>query len=158
MQGIRPRLELHNLTINDASGRPALSLDNVVGVVGWTSLLRWSPRFYQLEIDAPALAIRRDAQGIIFVAGLPLKDDKSAPDLSAWILDQRVLTVRDARLTWTDGQRNAAPLTLDHVNLRLEKGILGHRFGFTASPPEHLAAKIDLRGKFSGEFWCNIAW
>ena len=156
MQGIRPRLELHNLTINDASGRPALSLDNVAGVVGWTSLLRWSPRFYQLEIDAPALAIRRDAQGTIFVAGLPLTDDKSAPDWSAWILDQRALTVRDARLTWTDGQRNAALLTLDHVNLQLEKGVMGHRFGFTASPPEHLAAKIDLRGKFSGDRLSDI--
>ena len=151
MEGIRPRLELRNLTLKDASGRPALSLDHVVGVVGWTSLLHWSPLFYLLEIDAPALAIRRDTQGNVYVAGLPLKEDISGPDLSTWLLNQHAVTIRDARLTWTDERRKAAPLTLDHLNLQLEKSIVGHRFGFTALPPQALAAKIDLRGRFSGD-------
>ena len=85
MQGIRPRLELHNLAIKDANGNPALSFDNVVGVVAWSSLPRWSPQFYLLEIDAPVLDVRRDAAGHIFVAGLALESEPSAPDISAWV-------------------------------------------------------------------------
>ena len=151
MQGIRPRLELYDFAIKDASGRPALSLDNVVGVLGWTSLWRRSLRFYLLEVNAPVLAVRRDVEGHFFVAGLLVKDNRSVPDISAWILDQYNLVIRDARVTWTDELRQAPPLVLEHLNLQLKQTVVGHRFGVTALPPATLAAKIDLRGNFRGD-------
>jgi uncharacterized protein (TIGR02099 family) len=157
MQGIRPRLELRNLDIKDASGRPALSFNNVVGVLGWTSLLRWSPSFDLLEVTAPELAVRRDAAGIFFVAGLQVNTDRSGPDLSAWLLDQDTVAIRNARVTWTDELRQAPALTLENLNLQLESTFLGHRFGLTALPPAALSGAIDLRGKFRGDSINEIA-
>lgn len=152
MQGIHPRLELHELAIKDSAGRQALNFDNVVGVISWTSLLKWSPRFYLLEIDAPVLAVRRDTSGRFFIAGLEVKNDKSGADLPAWVLDQHRVVIRDARVTWTDELRQAPPLILDQLNLQLEKTLVGrHRFGFTALPPQGLASKFDVRGVFDGD-------
>lgn len=152
MQGIRPRLQLHGLAIKDTAGRPALSFDNVIGVVSWTSLLKLTPHFYRLEVNAPVLAIRRDAGGHLFIAGLPVKLDKSGPDVSAWVLDQYSLVISDASVTWSDEMRQAPPLTLNHLNLQLEKTVVGrHRFGMTMSPPAGLASEIDVRGVFDGD-------
>lgn len=156
MQGIRPRLELRQLSIRDEAGRPALQLDHVTAVVAWSSILHMSPRFYLLQVDAPVLAVRRDAAGRFFVAGLEVKADKSRPDLSAWLLKQHTVAIRDARVTWSDELRRAPPLTLDHLDLQLENSILGHRFGMTASPPPALAPQLDVRGKFSGDSIADI--
>ncbi len=157
MQGIRPRLELRGLAIKDQTGRPALSFDNVAGVVAWTSIFKLSPRFYLLEIATPVLAIRRDADGHVFVAGLAVNTNKSGPDVSAWVLDQHAIAIRDATLTWTDEKRQAPPLVLDHLNLQLEKTVVGrHRFGLTAQPPAALAARLDWRGEFSGNSLAEV--
>ncbi|CAG4883983.1 putative exported protein [Georgfuchsia toluolica] len=157
MQGIRPRLQLHDLAIKDEAGRPALSFDNVVGVVSWISLLKLSPHFYRLEVNAPVLAVRRDAGGHLFIAGLPVKLDRSGPDISAWVLDQHSVVIRDASVTWSDEMRQAPPLTLDQLNLRVEKMVLGrHRFGMTASPPAGLASRLDVRGIFRGDSLADI--
>ena len=157
MQGIRPRLQLHDLAIKDAAGRPALSFDNVIGVVSWTSLLKLAPHFYLLEVNAPVLAVRRDAGGHLFIAGLPVQLNQTGPDISAWVLDQHSVVIRDASVTWSDEMRQAPPLTLDHLNLRVEKTVLGrHRFGLTASAPAALASGLDVRGVFKGDSLADI--
>lgn len=150
MQGIRPRLELDGLSIKDDAGRNALSLNNVTAIVGWSSLLKLSPHLHLLQIDAPVLDVRRDAAGRFFVAGMPIKEEQGGPDFSAWVLDQGRVVIRDARVVWTDEKRNAPPLVLDRLNLRLQRAVVGHRFGLTAQPPAALAGPIDLRGDFTG--------
>jgi hypothetical protein len=72
-QGLHPRLQMGGVTIHDAvPASAALSLDRVDAEVGWSSLLRMRLRLNRLEIDSPQLAIRRGADGQIFVAGLPV--------------------------------------------------------------------------------------
>lgn len=149
-QGLRPRLALHGLEIHDAQGRSALRLDDIEAVLSWTTLLYLEPRLHRLEIHQPALAIRRDAQGQITIAGLPLKQDNNKPGAADWVLKQDQVTVRDASITWTDEQRGAPPLSLSALNFRLDNGLHRHRFGLTALPPAEMASRLDVRGDLKG--------
>lgn len=150
-QGLRPHLRLNGLRIADREGRPALSFDRVEAVLGWSSLLHLDLRLYRLEIDAPQLSMRREANGQIFVAGLPLKrDDGGDSRLSDWVLAQGQIVIRDATLQWDDALRQAPTLVLNKVNLNLKNSGRRHRIGLTAEPPPALAARIDVRGDFRG--------
>lgn len=151
-QGLRPGLALHGFAVRDRQGRPALALDNVAAELSWTSLLHFSLRLHRLEIVAPALAIRRDAQGQIFIAGLQLnaQTPENRNDFSDWLLAQHRVVVRDASIVWQDELRGAPPLTLRRLNFHLQNDGNRHRFGLTADPPHELAARLDLRGDFKG--------
>lgn len=151
-QGLRPYLALRGLQIHDREGRPALAFDNVEAELSWTTLLVFDLRLHRLEILSPALTIRRDAQGRIFIAGLQLNTDmpESRTDFSDWLLAQHRVIVRDASITWVDELRAAPPLVLQHLNLHLQNNGSRHRFGMTAEPPPQLAARLDVRGDFRG--------
>ncbi len=148
--GLHPTFRIGGLTIKDAAGQPALTLDHVEAEPAWVSLLLMRLRLNRLEIDSPDLAIRRDADGQIFVAGLAVKTDGEKGDFAQWLFDQRRIQIRNARLSWRDALRGADELVLDKLELRLDNSGSHHRFGLTAQPPSRLAATLDLRGDLRG--------
>ena len=120
--------------------------------LSWTSIPLLEPRLRELVIDSPRLAVRRDAAGVLHVAGIeidPARDDDNS-GFSDWLLRQPQIIVRNALITWLDERRNAPQLILDRVTFRLESGFGGHRFGLTGQPPAELAAPIDIRGDVTG--------
>ncbi len=151
-QGLRPTLALSGMQIHNREGQPALTFDNVDAELSWTSLAHLDLRLHRLEILSPTLDIRRDTAGRIFIAGLQLNTQTpdNQTDFSDWLLAQRNIIIRDARITWTDGQRGAPPLALAHLNFHLENAGSRHRFGFTAEPPREIAGRLDIRGEFRG--------
>lgn len=155
--GLRPTLALAELVISDAQGRRALGLAHVDATLSWTSLLRRHPVFRRLEIHAPELAVRREPDGRLLVAGLDVANTQEGGGFGEWLLDQPEIVVRRATLTWSDGQRPAPSLVLSDVDLRLENRGHRHRFGFTASPPVELAGRMDVRGDFQGADLSNWA-
>lgn len=156
-QGLRPTFRLGGLTIRDAAGQPALSLERVEAQPGWTSLLLMRLRLHRLEIAGPQLAVRRLADGRVFVAGLPVKAEGGQGDFAHWLLDQREIVIRDARLVWCDALRGAEDLALDRLEFRLENRGAHHRFGLRAQPPARLAAALDVRGDLRGRDPANFA-
>ncbi len=149
-QGLHPQLSMHGFTIYDDAGRPALALENVQAELSWLSALDWRLRLARLEVSGPSLDVRRDADGRVFVAGLAINSDEASGGFSDWLLAQRQIVIRDATLTWTDARRQAPPLALRAVNLRLDNSGRRHRFAITAAPPEALASRLDVRGDFRG--------
>ncbi|WIM05431.1 MAG: YhdP family protein [Candidatus Nitricoxidivorans perseverans] len=149
--GLRPGLTLHGLELRDTQGRPALSFDHVEADISWTSLWRLSPHFSRLEIVAPTLDVRRDAEGRVFVAGLPIDMRSRDTDFPDWLLAQGRIVVREATVVWHDELRGAPPLPLARLNLDLRNGGGRHRFGLTAAPPRELASRMDMRGDFRGD-------
>jgi uncharacterized protein (TIGR02099 family) len=145
-QGLRPRLHLTGLSVLDAEGQTALRLERVDATLAWSSLARAEIHFHRLLILAPELSVRREAGGAVYVAGVRIDPGASGSGFSDWLLRQRQIVVRGAALRWTDHQRGAPALSLDHVDLRLSRVGARHRFGFRARPPEGLAKLIDLRG------------
>jgi uncharacterized protein (TIGR02099 family) len=149
--GLTPGLRIHGLDIRDAEGRPSLSLEDIEADLSWATLWHFEPRFARLEIDAPSLDLRRDAQGRLFVAGLELpQDDGTEGGFSTWLLAQSRVVVRNATVTWHDEFRGAPPLALSRLNFDLRNRGSHHRFGITAEPPRELAARLDIRADLQG--------
>ena len=149
--GWNPRLSIRGVTIRDHAGlrtAPLLELPRVDLIVAWTSLPLFELRLRELVIDGPRLFVRRDVQGRLRVAGIPLEPEEQADDstLSEWVLRQREIVVRNALIIWDDELRNAPQLLLDNVQFRLERSLGHHRFGLTGTPPAELASPLDLRG------------
>ena len=149
-QGLWPSLTLSGFELRDAANRPALTLEHVEADIGWSSVLFLEPRLRRLEIVSPTLEIRRDPAGRLFVAGLEIDTANTDEGFSDWLLAQSRVVVRDAAITWHDDLRGAPVLALTKLNFDLRNRGNRHRFGLTAEPPRHLAARIDLRGDFKG--------
>lgn len=149
--GLRPALNLEGFEIRDTQGRRALGFDEVEAELAWSSLWRFQLRLARLELNEPNLVVRRDRDGRYFAAGLELTPQEGAEaDFSDWLLAQDRVVIRNAGITWHDELRGAAPLELKRLNFQLDNSGSRHRFGFTADPPRHLAARIDIRGDFKG--------
>lgn len=148
--GLRPRVHVRQITVSDDAGQPALQLEEVDAVLGWASLALLRPYFHRIEIHSPRLVLRRDPDGQIFVAGLPVATDATQPGFVDWLLSQGTVVVNDARLEWTDGQRGAPTLALEEVGFELHNLAGRHRFGLRARPPAALAATVDVRGDLHG--------
>ena len=149
--GLRPALKLGGLEIRDTEGRAALGFDQVEAELSWSSLWHFELRLARLELDSPNLLLSRDRKGRFFAAGLeitPRPEDDAG--FANWLLVQDRIIIRDASIAWHDEMRGAPALELKHLNFQLNNSGSRHRFGFTAEPPRHLAARIDIRGDFRG--------
>src|SRR3989338_9383418 len=158
-QGFRPRLSFADVRILNEQRQPALVLPRIDGSVSWMSLFAAELRLASLEIDRPELLIRRDAQGKIFIGGVALSKQGGGNDLADWLLRQSRIVARDALIVWVDEQRDAPPLVLQRVNLRIENLFSHHRFALRAVPPDELATPLDVRGDFYGASFDDLsAW
>jgi uncharacterized protein (TIGR02099 family) len=153
--GWMPRMELGDVVVLDAAGRPALQLPRVAAVVSAQSVLVMEPRFAQLLVDTPELVIRRDAQGRIFVGGLGL-DSADHADASAteagldWLFSQPELAIVHGRVRWIDEKRkDARPLELSELNFIMRNGLRRHQFRLDATPPADWGQRFTLRGRFT---------
>ena len=146
--GLQPDLTLTEVTIDDAQGRAALAFSRVEVVLDWSSIVRRQIRLSLLAIDEPVLHIRRNAQGGLVVAGIPVSEGES--NAADWVLAQKRIRINGATLVWEDELRGAPPLVLEDLNLAVDNNGSNHRFGLTALPPPELASRIDIRGDLSG--------
>ena len=171
--GWMPRMELGDVQVLDAAGRPALRLPRVAAVLSAHSLLALEPRFSQLLVDTPELTIRRDAAGRIFIAGLGLdeaeKTDAGTTEAGMdWLFSQPELAIVNGRVRWIDEKRaNAPPLELSQLNFLMRNGLRRHALRLDATPPPDWGRRFTLRGQFTqsllkrpGEFqhWSGQAY
>lgn len=147
--GLFAHLSLSGVRLYDADGNPVLSLPRIEADVAWSSLWRLEPRLHRLAIEAPALDIRRDRDGVIYIAGLPLARGGDGR-FADWLLAQHQILIRDARLTWHDEARAAPPLTFERLDFALRNRGRQHSFGLTARPDAPLAQHLDVRANLKG--------
>lgn len=147
--GLHPKLVIDGLQIHDREGRPALMLDRVEAEVGWSSLWHLGLQLHRLQIQAPSLELRRDMQGKVYVAGLPMAGDEEGGFLP-WLLKQSKVVIRDARIVWHDELRAAPPLELNPLHFELRNFGRHHSFGLSAEPLNAGARRLDLRGNLVG--------
>lgn len=101
--GLRPRLRIRGLTIEDADGERAFAADELRAVLSLRALLRGDIRLALLEVDAPVLRVERLAARHLRVAGIDV-DFEGAGDGRALerLLAHRRVTLRHVRLDWHD--------------------------------------------------------
>ncbi|MBS1196771.1 MAG: hypothetical protein H6R18_556 [Proteobacteria bacterium] len=148
-QGINPRLTLDGVRLLDNKGQQALAFNRVESVLSWRTVWRFKPILALLAIDGPVLHMRRDTEGKITIAGIAAQGegDQRAGD---WFFEQRRIRIRDATIVWDDAKRQAAPLILDDLQFVIDNDGGRHRFGLSAVPPKHLAARLQVRGDVRG--------
>jgi len=159
-QGYRPELHMNEVRVLDDQRQPALRLQRVDGVLAWLSLFSAEVRFDSLEIHDPQLEIRRDAAGVIHVAGMATgQPGGGSGSFGDWLLSQRQILVRNAVIVWLDEARNAPELRMDKVDFRLDNSGRGHEFGLTGTPPASVASAVTIRGEFAGATMRDLqAW
>ena len=150
-RGWVPSLELTDVVLHDAQQREALRLPRVRAAVSARSLLSLQLRLEQLLIDAPALDVRRDAQGRIFVAGieLPRTQGQDRNPTADWLFEQHELAIRRGALRWTDELRGLPALVLSDVDLVIRNRLHRHALRLDATPPTAWGERFSLRGQFS---------
>ncbi|HRP76019.1 MAG TPA: TIGR02099 family protein, partial [Rhodocyclaceae bacterium] len=144
--GLRPRLHLSGLRILDANGNSALRLDRVDATVAWSSLLRGQAHFDRLVLISPELALKRTADGQVFVAGVRIDPHARGGELPEWLLAQREVVIQGATVSWSDELRGAPALRLSDVDFRLSRQGARYRFGIRSNRPAEIAAMLDVRG------------
>ncbi|WP_020168654.1 MULTISPECIES: YhdP family protein [Methylotenera] len=151
---ISPHVELLNVDVFDAENRVALHLNNVEASLSWLSVPMLQPKLTQLLIHNPALTIRRNADGSIYLAGINLAGE-SKPAFANWLLKQRNVIVENAQIIWQDDLRQAPELSLNQFNLTLTRPILNsllgqHNFEISSLVSTGSAQKINVSGHFIG--------
>lgn len=147
----RPHLVVDSVRVLDADKQPALELEKVEGTLSWQSLLLGKLSLHSLEINNSTLVLRRDEQGVIYVAGVPLSKSSQSNGLADLLLYQQLIVIRNAQVYWYDAQRDAETLQLSKVFALIENRGDRHRFALRAIPPESLATPLDLRGDLYGK-------
>ena len=151
--GLRPRLLLSDVRILDEHGRTALALPMLRNTIAWSTLIAGALRIQTLELDDPALLIRRDAKGHLYVGGILSGEQAGAESAAAdsdWLLHQSRIEVHNGRVVWQDDTRKVPAVTFEKVELAIDNRGEHHRFAFSANPPVALASSIDLRGNLYG--------
>jgi uncharacterized protein (TIGR02099 family) len=152
--GLNPRLSLSDVRIYDHEGREALVLPSVENVLSWRSVLRGEPKLHSLVIEGLRLQMRRDRDGVLYVAGRKLSGEGGFTD---WALAQDEIEVRDAEIEWHDEKRGAPPLALSGVNLRMRNSGNEHAIGLTARPSAELGSSVELRALLGGRTVADLA-
>ncbi|ABE50012.1 YhdP family protein [Methylobacillus flagellatus] len=153
--GLNPHLSLRDIDIYDAEQRVALSFEHIEASLSWLSILLLEPRLSSLVIHDPALSIRRDTDGTLYIAGIAT-NGPSRPEFANWLLRQASIDVSNATITWHDDLRQAPPLRLEKLHLHIENpawsSLVGHhRFGLQAIPSVAASGLIDIRGNLYGK-------
>jgi uncharacterized protein (TIGR02099 family) len=145
--GLVPSFELQDIRFTDAQGRDALRLPQVLVAISPNSL--WRLGLDQIAIENPALDIRRDGQGRIWVAGvnvsaLTLTDGWAAD----WVFAQTEWVVRGGSLRWTDELRQRPTLALEQVQAVLRNSGRNHSFRLDATSNQDSADRFSILGSF----------
>src|SRR5690606_12683330 len=123
----------------------------------------------ELTLVRPHLQIRRDAAGVVHVAGLALRPDAGAtaspsdePVLLDWLLSQSSIRIEGGALQWTDERRPAPTLGLANVDLHLQsgRGWRGrvHQISFAATPPASFGQRLSVSGRMTQPHWQWGPW
>lgn len=164
-QGWWPELTLEDIRLIDPQGRDALRLPRVIVRLSprslWPSSL-WRRELHvdRLVLSQPQLAVRRDAQGLLHVAGFTLDPHRAAPQGSPaidWLLDQGLIRIDQGSITWTDELLKAEPLQLSQVDLSLRSrpGLARrvHEWRLSATPPAAFGQRFEARADITQPRW-----
>jgi uncharacterized protein (TIGR02099 family) len=123
--GVRPRLVVRGLAIEDADGERAFAADELRAVLSLRALLGGNIRLALLEVDAPVLRVERLAARRLRVAGIDLDlDARGDGEALERLLAHRRVTLRHVRVDWHD-RLSGESASLRDVDIAL--GSVGRR-------------------------------
>lgn len=147
--GLNPRLKLENVVIQNDQGESALVLPEVNATISWWSVMG-ELRLQALELSRPNLEIERDTEGRVLsvVYGLIPPSLMMVLDLTGCWHSMKLSSGRVSSAGAIQ-MRSAPELTLSNISFVLQNRWRTHRAALKATPPESMAAPIDLRVEFT---------
>lgn len=146
--GLRPRLVVRDVAIDDDAGREAFSAGEIRAVLSLRSLLAGRPALVLLEIDAASLRVERIAAHRLRVAGNDVDlDAVSGGGALDRLFAQRRIVLRHARIDWEDRVVGESATLRD---IDVELGSVGARHRASLRAPELLdvGSQIDVAVEF----------
>lgn len=147
--GLNPRFSLRQVRLARTGPHAPLSLSRVDATLSWLSLFVWDVRLVNIALYAPELKVRREADGVIYVADIAVNAPGPRSPFPDWLLRQRHVLISDGILAWNDDMIGAPPLVFDKVNLILRNRGGKHQLGMTAKPRQDSGA-LDIRADLAG--------
>lgn len=138
-----------------------LTLPAVRVSLAWLPLVWGEIRVHHLEIRNADIALARLADGRLQVRGFRAitLGERRAGGVSAWLLRQTQVSVRDGRLTWTDALTGEAPLTINDIDATLHNaGGERHRLELRAQWPAALCATCSVHIDWYGDPRVRAQW
>ncbi len=149
--GLNPTLSIQDLSIRNEQGETLLYVPTTNAIVSWRSLFVLDLRLKHLEVNGIDIAINRQVDGNISMAGYVLDSISNtefkldSDTLAArWLLGQGKVVVNNATLRWRDLQRGTPELTLTSVDLVLSNGLFSHRLSIHGTAPKSIAQSFEL--------------
>ena len=150
-----PRFALSDVVVFDGKHQPAVNLSQVKAEIAWLPLLAGRLGFRSLTVETPSLDFRRDAEGHLFLSGLPL--DGGGDFRVDALLEQGEVNLRSGKVAWSDGLRRAPTLNLSDVSLRLDSRGAQHQLDIALTPPAALGKPLGVRAKWTGRSFSEWA-
>lgn len=146
--GLVPVLQALDVRLQQQGDGPGLQLDQVQVALSVRSLL--ALRAEQIVIRSPRLQVRREADGGIRVAGIPVVAAPGGDSYAAadWLFRQREIVLEGGQVTWTDAQRQLPPVDFSQVQMLLRNTGLRHEWQMSVTPPPAWGEQLVLRGQF----------
>jgi uncharacterized protein (TIGR02099 family) len=147
-RGLTPLITLLGVVVMDDVGQEALRLPKVQVAFSPQSLLTLG--LEQVVLDQPELHLRRNPDGTLLVAGIPVRLDRpSTHDAWAeWLFAQPEWAVRGGVVHWIDAMQDLPMLTLRNVQLVQRNRGLTHSFLLEADPPTPWGRRWSARAEF----------
>jgi uncharacterized protein (TIGR02099 family) len=158
-EGLRPFVSLDGFALADKRGRAALAFERAEATLSWWALLFGRVRFHDVDFHRPALALRRGADGLVYLGEKPINTAGPEGDgaFTEWLLAQPRVGIHEATLTWRDEKAGAPEVALTGVEISVEKRHNRHLAALTAVPPRDLAGRIEMRADVTlhrdGKVW-----
>ena len=167
--GIRPSFEIQGLKFNgpDPSSSP-LYIENIRGQLSWISFYRLAPYFHEIAISKARIFAQRDAKGLIYIAGIPIKSSgENNFSTENWLLEQNNIDVNNVEIFWKDDQSRKLETALTVQKLVLSNGLRSHKGELVLISPwaeSPVEIKADFVHRLSGQAgnwrdWAgNFSW
>lgn len=143
--GLVPSVEVSDFVLRNAQDQEVLRLPKLRASLSPASLL--SLKLERIELDAPELEVRHNADGSWQVAGLALgASDSSA--FADWLLRQPEFQIHQGRLRWVDDFNQQPAVAFSDVSLLMHNGLRSHEWRLDATPPPDWGQRVSLQGQF----------
>lgn len=159
---LRPAFEIDNLTFKSLpnnqveSKKSLLEIPRIEGVLGWDTIWRLTPSFYQLRVNKADIKITRDQSGQWFVAGIAMPEPNSNSSGLHWLLDQRDLNVSNLEVDILDQHDKTSSYQFAIEQFTTTNSKREHKFNLAAIS-SWSSEEITAEGQFQHSFLSNKA-
>lgn len=147
--GWHPAFRAQRIEARDTAGRRTFAVQDVQARLSWRSLLRMQITFAVLHASQADVLVRRNPEGALLVAGMPLGPDTGGDsNFFDQLLSQGDIDFQQGAVRWLDEQQKLPEVALGNVRVRLRSGPTRHRLEASGTSPSLFNGAIKLHADF----------